>query len=1008
MSPYAFKILRLAGAALFSISITSLMGTYTTLKGVSHSVLVFGLTAAALVGLLAYVLFYFSQISQTNNLVGIYVSARNLRNADERLANALRVQRYNKYYRRRREDNGIRESLRTTGGVVILGQPFSGKTRAALQGLLETDPAAYILSFTGVDGMTQDKISEIIKEIYLPCFFVFFAKPVVVVLIDDAHRFVHFPFQQLWARLREQCSRISIIVTCSTGASEKGLAGGELQQLARSLRRVELGPLDPQARIDIYSHVWNKMPGPLGVDLSLPGLIIWGPQGMRDTYRSLPPRNRRIISALALARACGEEPCERAFLNEILKNVLAQDVTGIELSISAMADDHVLVVDENDKIFFQNDEFVVADSQAHYPMILDLKKDLRKLESVLTFSGDADRLLQLGVHYWRRFYDRESARRAIEVSLQRKPSPLAHASLARLYLWFGEWERARAAIDTALALTTEENEKAAILSSFADELLFNSSDGEKALGWYTLAAHHAQNDVTVARVSFRRGDCLVRLKRFSEAESIYRDYLAKAPEADKSQVTARLTLTILAGGRVPEARSLLRQTWDSKPPQEWVALAIHVLENAEGFFSDMLTYLQSASDAVVEEYRDCALRLEEHDGTGNPLLVFANECLISGFLTAAVPPYQYLINNAAKFRIEEVDLVNCWLNLGAALRDCQQFTEARAAFRNAHRLVRQNAASRSSLTYVFAGLADCDLFEKQSASDAAPQYREALNLAQEYGDENAISWAEMGLGDIAILNGEFAKAQEIYATPRLVPNTVSGISRIDLGLARTCLEHDALEDAEFYIADGIASTSRLDYRFRQAQFQELGKQLTRKRQMKSAKAAEADVGTDSIRLTMAPASTMEFYSCFISYSTRDREFAQRLYADLRSEGVRCWFAPEDLKIGDKLRPALDEGIHLHDKLLVLLSENSVRSVWVEKEVETAFDEERRQNRTVLFPIRLDDAVMETGQAWAADIRRSRHMCDFRDWKNQDSYRKALDRLLRDLKAEAKADSGMQG
>lgn len=143
---------------------------------------------------------------------------------------------------------------------------------------------------------------------------------------------------------------------------------------------------------------------------------------------------------------------------------------------------------------------------------------------------------------------------------------------------------------------------------------------------------------------------------------------------------------------------------------------------------------------------------------------------------------------------------------------------------------------------------------------------------------------------------------------------------------------------------------------------------------------------------------IEFYSCFISYSNKDQEFAERLHADLRSKNVRCWFAPEDLKIGDKLRPAFDEAIRVHDKLMVLLSENSVGSPWVEKEVETAFEKERRQSRTVLFPIRLDEAVMDTDQAWAADIRRTRNIGDFRDWKNHDSYKKAFDRLLRDLKA----------
>ena len=149
---------------------------------------------------------------------------------------------------------------------------------------------------------------------------------------------------------------------------------------------------------------------------------------------------------------------------------------------------------------------------------------------------------------------------------------------------------------------------------------------------------------------------------------------------------------------------------------------------------------------------------------------------------------------------------------------------------------------------------------------------------------------------------------------------------------------------------------------------------------------------------------IEFYSCFISYSSRDGEFASRLHNDLQAEGVRCWFAPEDLRIGDKFRTRIDEAIRLHDKLLLILSEESVQSTWVENEVESAFEKEdnakkRGEDRTVLFPIRLDSAVMETDAAWAANIRRTRHIGDFSAWKDHDAYKAAFERLLRDLKSE---------
>jgi hypothetical protein len=36
-------------------------------------------------------------------------------------------------------------------------------------------------------------------------------------------------------------------------------------------------------------------------------------------------------------------------------------------------------------------------------------------------------------------------------------------------------------------------------------------------------------------------------------------------------------------------------------------------------------------------------------------------------------------------------------------------------------------------------------------------------------------------------------------------------------------------------------------------------------------------------------------------------------------------------------------------------------------------------------------------AWAASLRRQRHIGDFTSWKNHDAYQQSFDRLLRDLK-----------
>jgi uncharacterized protein YjbI with pentapeptide repeats len=145
---------------------------------------------------------------------------------------------------------------------------------------------------------------------------------------------------------------------------------------------------------------------------------------------------------------------------------------------------------------------------------------------------------------------------------------------------------------------------------------------------------------------------------------------------------------------------------------------------------------------------------------------------------------------------------------------------------------------------------------------------------------------------------------------------------------------------------------------------------------------------------------IQYYSCFISYSTVDDEFAKRIHADLENNGVRCWFAPHDLPIGEKILDSIVEAIRLRDKVLLILSEHSIQSEWVEDEVTKGFEEERKRGQIVLFPVRLDNAVMTTTEAWAAKLR-ERHIGDFLRWKDHNAYKQSFERVLRDLKHPTK-------
>jgi uncharacterized protein YjbI with pentapeptide repeats len=141
------------------------------------------------------------------------------------------------------------------------------------------------------------------------------------------------------------------------------------------------------------------------------------------------------------------------------------------------------------------------------------------------------------------------------------------------------------------------------------------------------------------------------------------------------------------------------------------------------------------------------------------------------------------------------------------------------------------------------------------------------------------------------------------------------------------------------------------------------------------------------------------YSCFISYSSKNEEFAFKLYEDLQAHGVSCWLATEKLKRKDRNRAIIGAAVNLHDKLILILSEDSIDSGWAENEFNHATEKEMKSGKTVLVPVSLDDAVKYTEQPWAIKMRKARHTDDFSMWQDSDFYQEAFSYLLEELSAE---------
>lgn len=152
-----------------------------------------------------------------------------------------------------------------------------------------------------------------------------------------------------------------------------------------------------------------------------------------------------------------------------------------------------------------------------------------------------------------------------------------------------------------------------------------------------------------------------------------------------------------------------------------------------------------------------------------------------------------------------------------------------------------------------------------------------------------------------------------------------------------------------------------------------------------------------------PTKLYRYQSVFISYSTKDQEFAEKLYNALTKQGIQCWYAPHEMRGGRTIREQVVQGIRSRERLLLILSESSMCSEWVHYEIAQAKTKERKENRRVLFPISL--VPCEKIKQWeleddetpdlAKEIRKY-YIPDFSHWRDDKAFEIELGKLIEAL------------
>jgi len=150
-----------------------------------------------------------------------------------------------------------------------------------------------------------------------------------------------------------------------------------------------------------------------------------------------------------------------------------------------------------------------------------------------------------------------------------------------------------------------------------------------------------------------------------------------------------------------------------------------------------------------------------------------------------------------------------------------------------------------------------------------------------------------------------------------------------------------------------------------------------------------------------------YESCFISYSTKDSEFVRRLHRALKMRNVHCWFAEHDMQSGKRIIPQIEEAIDSKERVLLVLSEHSLKSHWVNFEIKRTRERERASSTDVLFPLsllpfadvrKLSSIDPDTGEDLARAIREF-YIEDFSSWEDDSAFASSLSKLVANLRKE---------
>lgn len=133
-----------------------------------------------------------------------------------------------------------------------------------------------------------------------------------------------------------------------------------------------------------------------------------------------------------------------------------------------------------------------------------------------------------------------------------------------------------------------------------------------------------------------------------------------------------------------------------------------------------------------------------------------------------------------------------------------------------------------------------------------------------------------------------------------------------------------------------------------------------------------------------------YHGIFLSHNSEDKPFVRELKSRLEAQGVRdVWLDEAEIMVGDSLTKKIEEGLKKTKYIGVVLSPRSVKSAWVERELEIAINREISTGEVVVLPLVYEECELPaflTGRLYAK-------------FTSPPDYDEGVAKLLRRLKAK---------